>query len=152
MRIRRMTEADLGLVVFLERKIFPDPWSYQSFHFEVTQNSLSLPLILEDEENMLGYAIIWRIYEEFHIANIAIHPDYQDQKLGTRFMENILSLKENCAYAILEVRESNQRAIHLYRKFGFQTIMKRPRYYRNGETALVMQKIFSAQDGVLAVK
>ena len=90
----------------------------------------------------MGYAIIWRIYEEFHIANIAIHPEFQGKKLGDYFLGEILNLKGDCAYAILEVRESNKKAIQLYKKYGFRTIMKRVRYYRNGETALVMQKIF----------
>ena len=49
----------------------------------------------------------------------------------------------NCRYAILEVRENNIRAQKLYKNFGFRTIMKRPSYYKNGETALVMQKIFT---------
>jgi ribosomal-protein-alanine N-acetyltransferase len=142
MMIRQMTEQDLKEISLLEKKLFPDPWSYSSFEYELRNNPYSIPLVLTDDQKIIGYAIIWRIYEEFHIANIAIHPEYQGQKLGTQFFKEILKLRDKCAYAVLEVRESNVRAIHLYQKFGFRIIMKRVHYYKNGETALVMQKIF----------
>jgi len=143
MQIRRMTQEDLDQVILLEQEIFPDPWSKRSFEYEVTQNAFGIPLILESNHTIIGYAIIWRIYEEFHIANFAIKPGFQGKKIGTHFLQSILSLRGSCKFALLEVRESNLRAIGLYEKFGFKTIHKRLRYYRNGETALVMQKLFS---------
>ena len=143
MKIRRMKESDLDTVVALERQIFPDPWSRSSFQYEILNNPFSIPLIMEIDHQIAGYAIIWKIFEEFHIANIAIHPDQQGKKLGSGFLKSIFKLRGECQFALLEVRESNARAIHLYNKFGFKTIMKRQRYYKNGETALVMQKIFS---------
>ncbi|MBN2367010.1 MAG: ribosomal protein S18-alanine N-acetyltransferase [Calditrichaeota bacterium] len=146
MKVRPMQDSDLDVVVELEKTVFPDPWSRISFEYELKSNPYSLPLILEHMGEIAGYAIIWRIFEEFHIANIAVHPNLQGRKMGSYFLRHILSLKENCSYAILEVRESNQRAIHLYENFGFNIIMKRTRYYRNGETALVMQKIFSKEN------
>ncbi len=142
MQVRRMTEEDLDTIYELEQQIFPDPWSKNSFEYEVNQNPFGIPLILENEERIIGYAIIWKIYEEFHIANFAIMPEYQRKKLGTNFLENLLTLRGKCKFAILEVREKNNRAIRLYEKFGFKTILKRHRYYKNGETALVMQKMF----------
>jgi len=142
MQIRRMTEGDLDTIIELERQIFPDPWSKNSFEYEISQNPFGIPLILENQKKIIGYAIVWKIYEEFHIANFAIRPEYQGKKLGKHFLENLLMLRGECKFAILEVRENNKRAIRLYEKFGFKTILKRHRYYKNGETALVMQKIF----------
>jgi ribosomal-protein-alanine N-acetyltransferase len=142
MQIRRMTEEDLNTVSELEQQIFPDPWSKNSLEYEINQNPFCLPLILENELEIIGYAIVWKIFEEFHIANFAIKPDYQGKKLGKRFLENLLTLRGNCKFALLEVRENNKRAIQLYEKFGFKTVFKRKRYYKNGDTALVMQKIF----------
>ncbi len=146
MHLRPMTEDDLDSITRLERQIFPDPWSRESFKFEITENKFSMPLILENEGNIIGYAIVWKIYEEFHIANIAIRPEEQGKKYGYFLLKSILELVDDCRYAILEVREKNERAIRLYQKYGFRTIMKRPRYYRNGETALVMQKIFAKKN------
>ena len=146
MHIRRMTLEDLNDVAELEQQIFVDPWSRKSFEFEVSNNQFSFPLILEDQNKIVGYAVIWRIYEEFHIANLAILPEHQGKKFGKFFLQQILKNTDECKYAILEVRESNHKAIKLYEKFGFRVIMKRVKYYKNGETALVMQKIFNQED------
>ncbi|MEJ2634482.1 MAG: ribosomal protein S18-alanine N-acetyltransferase [Calditrichia bacterium] len=142
MKIRRMKESDLDTVVILESRIFPDPWSYNSFRHEVHNNPFAIPLVLEESGEIIGYAIIWKIFEEFHIANFAIRPEFQGKKRGTYFFEEILKYADESSYALLEVRESNLRAISLYEKYGFKTILKRERYYANGETALVMQKMF----------
>jgi ribosomal-protein-alanine N-acetyltransferase len=142
MEIRAMTLDDLQEVARLERQLFTDPWSKSSFEFELKENPYSSALILEIDQQIAGYAILWKIYQEFHIANLAIGPKFQGKKLGTRFLKEILDRRGDCSYALLEVRESNKNAIHIYEKFGFRTIMNRPNYYRNGETALVMQKIF----------
>ncbi|GAB4380407.1 MAG: ribosomal protein S18-alanine N-acetyltransferase [Calditrichia bacterium] len=142
MNIRYMTEDDLDIVADLERQIFSDPWSKTSFEFEIHRNRYSIPLVLESENQIIGYAVVWKIYEEFHIANLAIRPEFQGKKIGTYFLEEILKYSGGCKYALLEVRESNIRAQNLYKKFGFRTILKRRHYYKNGENALVMQKIF----------
>jgi ribosomal protein S18 acetylase RimI-like enzyme len=39
---------------------------------------------------------------------------------------------------VLEVRPSNRRAIRLYRHLGYDVVGRRPRYYADGEDALVM--------------
>lgn len=148
MYIRRMAEKDLKTVVELEKQVFPNPWSRRSFEFEIRENAYSIPLVLEADKEVIGYAIVWKLYEEFHIANLAIRPEYQGRKLGSNFLEHILTLTEGCGYALLEVRESNKRAIRLYEKFGFRVIMQRPHYYKNGETALVMQKILDRPSSV----
>ncbi len=142
MHVRKMTEADLPVIVELEKQLFEDPWSRTSFEFELKKNRFSIPVVLEENHLISGYAIIWKIYEEFHIANFAIRSDFQNKGLGSFFLREILQLGSDSQFGLLEVRESNSAAIHLYEKFGFKTIMKRAQYYHNGETALVMQKIF----------
>jgi ribosomal-protein-alanine N-acetyltransferase len=141
MKLRRMTEADIPSVVAIEQALFNDPWSERSFLHEIKHNAFSIPLILEEGGEVIGYVIAWKIFDEFHIANIAIRPDYQNRGLGKMLMREILRHAQGCRYALLEVRENNAPAIHLYQKFGFRTIYRRPGYYPNGETALVMQKI-----------
>ena len=90
-----MTEKDLDTISELEQEIFPDPWSRNSFEYEVVQNPFGIPLVLENQERIVGYAIVWKMYDEFHIANFAIIPEHQGQKLGARFLENLLKLYDN---------------------------------------------------------
>ncbi len=143
MMLRRMTEEDIPAVAAIEKALFPDPWSENSFRHEVLHNRFSIPLVLEEEGEILGYIIAWKIFDEFHIANVAVRPDQQNRGLGQFMLREILKHAQGCRYALLEVREHNRPAIHLYHKFGFRTIFRRPGYYPNGETALVMQKILT---------
>jgi ribosomal protein S18 acetylase RimI-like enzyme len=41
----------------------------------------------------------------------------------------------------LEVAESNLHAILLYQALAYETVGRRPRYYRDGQDALVMVKV-----------
>lgn len=138
--IQKMLPKHLDDVLKIETQIFPDPWSRKSFQYEVIANAYSLPLVLLMEKSVIGYSIIWMIFEEFHIANFAIHPDYQGRGLGTYFFNEIMKKAVGLEYAILEVRDTNLNAIRLYEKFGFKKIMLRKRYYSNGDDAIVMRK------------
>jgi ribosomal-protein-alanine N-acetyltransferase len=138
--IRRMTLDDLDEILKIEGEVFPDCWSRRSFEFEVLHNKYSLPLVMTVQNKIVGYSVVWKLFEEFHIANIAIHPQKQNRGLGSYFLQEILNLSAEQDYAILEVRESNQTAIHLYQKFGFFKLGIRTRYYANGENALIMKK------------
>jgi ribosomal-protein-alanine N-acetyltransferase len=90
---------------------------------------------------VVGYAGFWYIVDEAHISTIAIHPDWRGQGAGeqllTGLLEHALDLK--AVKSTLEVRVTNTRAQSLYRKYGFEEVGRRRRYYRdNGEDALLM--------------
>lgn len=144
--IQKMTLKHLDEVIDIERQLFPDPWSKNSFLYEILGNRLSLAVVLLLENKVIGYSIVWIIFEEFHIANIAIHPDYQQQGFGKYLLTEILKTADNSRanrgleYAILEVRESNRIAINMYEKFGFKKISVRYNYYSSGENAIIMRK------------
>ncbi|RLD12886.1 ribosomal-protein-alanine N-acetyltransferase [candidate division KSB1 bacterium] len=138
--IRPMTEKDLETIVALEKRIFSDPWSRSSFEAELVNKKYSYPLVMELDGKIVAYAVIWHFFEELHIANIAVHPEYRRMGLGKAFMEYILENFANAQFAFLEVRRSNKAAINLYESFGFKVLSVRKRYYRDGEDALVMVK------------
>ena len=52
MRVRRMTIEDLDQIVNLEKEIFPDPWSWANFEYEIHKNPYSIPLILEKDQDI----------------------------------------------------------------------------------------------------
>ncbi len=138
--IRPMVEADLDTIVELEQQIFVDAWSRSSFEAELENKKISHPLVLEADGQIAGYAVVWSFYQELHIANFAIHPDFRKRGFGTQLLKYIFDRFKDAKIAFLEVRRSNEPAIRLYQKFGFKALTVRKRYYRDGEDALVMVK------------
>lgn len=90
---------------------------------------------------VVGYAGFWYIVDEAHISTIAVHPDWRGQGAGEQLLIGLLerALDLNAVKATLEVRVTNTRAQSLYRKYWFEEVGRRRRYYRdNGEDALLM--------------
>jgi len=140
--IRIMRFDDLERVMEIEKESFADPWSRKSYEFEVAGNRFSVPIVLEIDHEIIGHAVIWRIFEEFHIATIAIAPEYRGQGWGKYLLSSLMEMAAEAEYALLEVRPSNTGAIRLYEKFGFAKVGTRRHYYRNGEDAVIMRKEF----------
>ncbi len=143
---RPMRLADAPSVHALEQSIFPTPWSLKSIRFEVENDQTSDPWVALDvdnagEEKLVGYLVAWRLVDELHIANIAVHPDYRRRGIGQRLLQDALlrAREEGLQQACLEVRGGNTLAQALYRHFGFKPVGLRKRYYQdNREDALIM--------------
>ena len=139
--IKEMKESDLEEVLEIEKKSFADPWSRRLF-----KETLSFPhsvnfVLREGTGALLGYVNFYLIGEEAHMLNLAIHPDFRKKGLATHLLNYTLDFlkRRKAANFFLEVREGNRDAIALYRKFGFQMIGRRKRYYaETNEDALVM--------------
>ena len=96
---------------------------------------------VEHSPALIGLGCVWAIVDEAHMTLLAIHPDYQGFSLGTGLLWGLLycGWKRQLKWATLEVRASNQVALSLYKKFGFQQAGRRRRYYQdNGEDALIL--------------
>jgi ribosomal-protein-alanine N-acetyltransferase len=89
----------------------------------------------EKREALIGLACAWAILDEAHITLLAIDPAYRQQGLGQLMLYALLKLAQQrgMEWATLEVRASNQVAISLYQKFGFESVGRRPGYYQNQE-------------------
>lgn len=140
LRIRPMAAGDLDRVLGIEHAVFPAPWSRASFEGELVGRN-SLPWVAEDEGEVVGYLISWLVADELHIGNIAVAPTAQRRGIGRRLLASCLddAGSRGVAFATLEVRVSNDRAIRLYETFGFRPVAMRRGYYSDtGEDALVM--------------
>ncbi len=140
LQIRRMREDDINTVARLEREIFSDPWSGDSFYHEVANTKFSYPCVLTQDSIILGYAVVWYFAGELHIGNLAIAPQWQKHGYGKQLLEHIIKRFSRAEVAYLEVRKSNTAAIRLYEKFGFNSLSVRKGYYSDGEDAIVMFK------------
>ncbi len=140
--IRKMTVKDVPAVSQIDKLSFTMPWPEHSFQYEVAENRVARCFVAETEDHRIAAMIVsWIIVDEMHIATIATHPDYRRQGIGEQILRDaLLDGRDAGAHlAFLEVRESNEAAQTMYRKFGFRVSGKRPRYYRdNNEDAILM--------------
>jgi ribosomal-protein-alanine N-acetyltransferase len=142
-----MRIQDVDVVLGIETLCFPSPWSRQQFVDEIQCNPLSRPMVIRKREGdgyaILAYCVCWVVAGELHVNNIAVHPDYRRQGCGEWLMRWALALADEsgCKRIVLEVRTSNEGAIRLYRKLGFEVLGTAPGYYEDsGEDAYIFVK------------
>ena len=141
--IDEMTEDDLDEVLEIEQASFPFPWSRELFEKEF-ENSHSFNYVVRHEarggRGVVGYILFWKVADEIHILDIALHDEFRRRGLGRRLLTKVFceAAEMGCRFAILEVRENNVEGFGLYSSFGFKEIGLRKGYYKNGEDAIVM--------------
>jgi ribosomal-protein-alanine N-acetyltransferase len=94
-----------------------------------------------NKEYILGFAGFWLMSQEAHLTAIAMRGNYRRMGIGEKLLISVIELATqlNAKTITLEVRPSNEIAQALYRKYEFQVVGRRPRYYSdNGEDALLM--------------
>ncbi len=73
------------------------------------------------------------------VSLVGVASEFRRQGIGESLMKEIEKLVRRPVIQLC-VRRSNQAAIHLYEKLGYQKKEIRQRYYSDGEDALVMGK------------
>ena len=122
---------------------FPVSWSKNSIEKEITMSENAFYLTAKMNGIIIGYGGIWKILDEAHLMNIAVHPEYRGIGAGEKILEALIDLCriKNMNDMTLEVRASNIPAQNLYKKFGFMQEGLRKHYYSdNNEDALIMWK------------
>lgn len=150
LKLRPLTFADLPVVISIERRSFPSPWSPGMFVLEMSKGS-SITLAAEIEGRPVAYAVFSRFDTAWHLMNIAVSPEHRRLGIASALIEGVLDQIEPDAPITLEVRPSNRSAIDLYENFGFRAHGFRKGYYAdNGEDAMVMWRGDPADAGVPA--
>ncbi|MGE5027006.1 MAG: ribosomal protein S18-alanine N-acetyltransferase [Betaproteobacteria bacterium] len=162
--LRRMRREDLDQAVLLDCMSFSLPWPPSAYLNELTNSGgrtwvaeqvleaplayrSPLPIPVADlvqpagAHAVVGLIVVWLIVDEAHIATLAVHPEMRRQGIAKQLVCIALqeAAKVGAFNALLEVRAGNEAAQALYRKFGFEVVGRRPRYYQdNHEDALLM--------------
>jgi [ribosomal protein S18]-alanine N-acetyltransferase len=144
--LRRLVLDDLEEIDEIERRAYPTPWSRSMFAGELAKpTSICLGAFeAEGEEGALvGYLIVSRYVDAWHVMNIADDPPHRKRGIATMLLERLFELTADDARRgyTLEVRVSNATAIALYERLGFTARGLRRGYYTdNREDALIMWK------------
>ncbi len=140
---REMTLADLDKVLCIEQASYGIPWSRKMFVEEIS-NPVGRSLVFELATRIVGYACFWEIVDECHIVNIAVHPDYRRQGVGSAIIKILEAAcrAKGITRILLDVGRGNKPARRLYKKMGFKIVGFRKGYYTElNDDALLMDKI-----------
>ena len=138
--IRPMERKDVNRVHEIECTCFRSPWSKLALAGEL-RNEVAHYLVMEADGVICGYGGMWLLFEEAHVTNVAIMPEYRGQGRGKRLMLAMMrhAIKRGAEKMTLEVREGNLVAQRLYAKLGFEQNGFRKGYYsETGEGALIL--------------
>ena len=137
-----MNEADIDRFAEIDQKCFTVPWSRKAFEDEF-KNSIAVYFAARNDNECIGYAGFWNVSGEGDITNVAVVEEHRRSGVGSMLIEAVLERAKqlNIDIMTLEVRQSNYKAQGLYKKYGFEVIGTRKRYYSdNNEDALIMTK------------
>ena len=139
---RRLELGDLNAIEVIERESYPTPWSRSMFAGELAKpSSISLGAFDPETAALLGYLIISRYVDAWHVMNLAVAPKYRRRRIAAGLLDRLFELTANEGRRgyTLEVRVSNEVAIKLYEQAGFKARGIRRGYYTdNREDALIM--------------
>ncbi len=140
--IRPAAPGDMPGIMRIERASFPTPWSELMFEAEFIKDS-GVFITAKCENSLIGYACGWYAADEFHLANLAVAPEFRGRGGGKKLLQKIIACvkSKNISCVILEVRHRNMPAISLYEKFGFRPVAKRKRYYGDTDEDAVLMEL-----------
>jgi ribosomal-protein-alanine N-acetyltransferase len=144
--IERLTnDADLDGLLEVEEASFSNPWTREMYVAELQNAAVSRVYVAKGSAGtVVGFCSFWFVFDQMHINNLAVLPEYRGRGLGTRLLDFILreASREGARWATLEVRRSNEGARRLYARMGFQEAGVRRDYYSKPvEDALILTKL-----------
>lgn len=138
---RAAQPKDVEALAIVDEQCFDGIEAYdkKSFEGELLEKSKQYFVALY-QNLVIGYIGVQVLGDELNLLKIAVLPQYRNLGVGFKLMQLTFDFKaqNNLKNYFLEVRQSNERAQKLYKKFGFATKSQREKYYDDGETALVM--------------
>ncbi len=133
--------GDLLEIAALAAASLREPWPADSFEREIELAEARLSMAREGSRGV-GYLSARRIADEVHILSIAVDPARRRRGVARALLDALLREEQarGARSALLEVRASNLTARAFYESAGFVAVGRRPRYYANGEDALLMTR------------
>lgn len=139
-----MLAADVDEVCALENSVFPHPWSRANF-LDSLASGYDAWVLRGPGTELAGYFLVMFAYDEAHLLDVAVAAHRQGEGLGRYLLDKVAehSRKHGMLSILLEVRPSNERALKVYKQYGFSEIGRRKGYYPahegKREDAIVMR-------------
>ena len=133
-----VTNKDHEEIMEIHNLSFDNKWNIQSMETMCEIENYSF-IIIKTNNEILGYIILYDTLDSFDLFEIAVKVEYRNQGLGAKLLN---ALFEKCTDRdiLLEVNETNVKALSLYEKNGFVRISVRKNYYKDNKNAIIMVK------------
>ncbi len=142
-KIEKMSLLDFETIKDSLQSEFDDFWTQSILKSEL-ENENSKYIVAKENQNIVGFAGIIILPDDVEITNIVTKKSERKKGIGNLLLDKLIIMaretgKDNIS---LEVNEKNIIAINLYKKFGFETVGRRKKYYNQKDDAIIMTKNF----------
>ena len=143
-RVERLaSKEDLDAVLAIEDASFNNPTTREWYEEELKRPDVCFVYVLRTAEHpVAAFCAFWLVVDQAHINNLAVRPELRGRGLGTQLLEGVIAEVAHLGgkELTLEVRQSNEPALGLYRRAGFRQEGVRKNYYTSPiEDALVLR-------------
>lgn len=138
MQIRKIDKDNLNKLFDISKSAFGgESWTYSQFENAIRDKNYIFFGVYSDD--LISYVVANESVDDVNILSIATSKDYLRCGYAKALIEYLTNYAKDSKKTLsLEVKESNENAISLYKKMGFCEVCKRKNYYRDGQTAIVM--------------
>lgn len=135
-----LAKNNLNQILELEEK-FSNVFLKSDIINDFQNNPYTKYMVYLIDKKIVGFINYHDIYDRVEIINFNVLEFFQNRHIGSSLLLNLITtskekLKKNIT---LEVRKDNEKAIYLYKKFGFREISIRKNYY-NDVDGILMEK------------
>ena len=126
-------------IITIENTAFNKPWTRNHIMNDIQSDTDSENWVYIMDELVAGYIFGWIIHDEFHLNNIAVHPEYLRRNIGKGLIRHIISrvIYRDIKVVLLEVSANNISVQECYKSLGFTQKGIRKDYYSKGDDAIL---------------
>lgn len=142
---RLATSEDFEQVLQIENECFKQPYSSKELEYEFNENPVNKIIVAENEGKVIGFIDFLITFNSSTIMQVAVTSKYRGRGIATQLLAEMeeyfpTEIDDVVETITLEVRESNEAAKALYLKNGYEIVLLKKNYYKDGENAIYMLK------------
>lgn len=144
-KYRFARQEDFEQVLEIENECFKQPYSRKELEYEFNENPVNKIIVAEFEGKIVGFIDFLITFNSSTIMQVAVTKEFRGQGIATQLLSEMehsfpKEIDDIVETITLEVRESNEAAKALYLKNGYELVVVKKNYYKDGENALYMLK------------
>lgn len=144
-KYRLARQEDFEQVLEIENECFKQPYTRKELEYEFNENPVNKIIVAESEGKIVGFIDFLITFNSSTIMQVAVTNKFRGQGIATQLLSEMehsfpKEIDDVVETITLEVRESNEAAKALYLKNGYELVVVKKNYYKDGENALYMLK------------